>query len=90
MAVDVKASVLYVANYLGSFSAFRLDRLKGNILGRVYLEELGEGSNAVPDRQAESHPHQVVVYKDHVYVVDLGSDLIRPYKARPGFFRFRT
>ena len=71
---------MYVANYGGSFSAFKVDPKDGKILERVYNEEFGPGSNAVPDRQKEAHPHAVNVFKNNIYVTDLGSDKIWHYK----------
>jgi len=40
------------------------------------------GSNVVPDRQADAHAHGAFVYKNFVYVADLGSDKIWHYKVR--------
>ena len=71
---------MYIANYGGSFSAFKVDPKDGKILERVYNEAFGPGSNAVPDRQKEAHPHAVNVFKDNIYVTDLGSDKIWHYK----------
>ena len=71
---------MYVANYGGSFSAFKVDPKDGKILERVYNEAFGPGSNAVPDRQKEAHPHAVNVFMDNIYVTDLGSDKIWHYK----------
>ena len=58
---DSKRNILYVANYGvnsgGSFSAFKIDSKDGTILENIYNEAYGAGSNVVPDRQKDSHPH---------------------------------
>ena len=81
---DSNRNILYVANYGvnsgGSFSAFKIDSKDGTILENIYNEAYGAGSNVVPDRQKDSHPHAVNIFKNNVYVLDLGCDKIWHYK----------
>jgi len=81
LSVNDKENMLYVANYGGSFAAFSLQKESGELLlgQSKYVFKYGEGSNAVPDRQKDSHPHAVYFWRDFVYVVDLGSDKIYHY-----------
>ncbi len=39
-----------------------------------------EGAGPHPDRQDHSHCHQVLFYKDYLYVVDLGTDTLSIYR----------
>ena len=42
-----------------------------------------EGSGPHPDRQDHSHCHHVVFHKDHLYLVDLGTDTVSVYRFDP-------
>jgi 6-phosphogluconolactonase (cycloisomerase 2 family) len=39
-----------------------------------------DGSGPHPDRQDHSYCHHVLFYKDHLYVVDLGTDTVSVYR----------
>jgi 6-phosphogluconolactonase (cycloisomerase 2 family) len=39
-----------------------------------------DGSGPHPDRQDHSYCHHVLFYKDHLYVVDLGTDTLSVYR----------
>ncbi len=39
-----------------------------------------DGSGPHPDRQDHSYCHHVLFYKDHFYVVDLGTDTVSVYR----------
>ncbi len=49
----------------------------------VYLEEYGEGSGVVPDRQNGSHPHGAWLYAAGRFaaVADLGADRLYVYQV---------
>ena len=64
----------------GSFSAFKVDPKDGTILERIYNEPFDAGSNVIPDRQKHAHPHAINIYKNNIYVTDLGSDKIWQYQ----------
>jgi 6-phosphogluconolactonase (cycloisomerase 2 family) len=72
---------LFVANYGGSFATFKISKSEdGSILERIYLEDYGQGSGIVGDRQEYSHAHGISLWNDYVFVIDLGSDKIWHYK----------
>lgn len=81
LACDGDRNLLFVANYGGSFAAFKLDPENGTIGDVVYAEHYGLGSNVVADRQKEAHPHAVNLLGDLVFVTDLGSDKIWRYRV---------
>ena len=64
----------------GSFSAFKIDSKDGKIIERIFNEVFGKGSNVIPERQQNSHPHAVNLYKNYIYVCDLGNDNIWHYQ----------
>ena len=64
----------------GCFSAFKIDSKDGKIIERIFNEVFGKGSNVVPERQENSHPHAVNLYKNNIYVCDLGNDNIWHYQ----------
>ena len=70
-----------MANYSGgSISVFKLNT-DGSIDKKIYDESYPCGSKVDSDRQSGSHPHQVVLFKNFAYVVDLGSDQIFFYRV---------
>ena len=72
--------LLHVSNYGGgSFTSFKVSD-NGEIVGQVYTESYGKGSNVVPDRQEDSHAHGAWGFDTYVYVADLGSDKIWHYR----------
>ena len=79
MALDKTRNVLFVTNYVNSLSAFQLDD-EGKISYEIFNDRYGAGSNVVPDRQGDAHPHGVYLYNDFVFVVDLGTDKIWRYR----------
>ena len=80
MTLDSTRKVLFVTNYVNNLSAFQLDA-DGKIGQELYNEHYGAGSNVVPDRQGDAHPHGVYMYYDFVFVVDLGADKIWRYRV---------
>ena len=80
MTLDSTRKVLFVTNYVNNLSAFQLDA-DGKIGQELYNEHYGAGSNAVPDRQGDAHPHGVYMYNDFAFVVDLGADKIWRYRV---------
>lgn len=85
IALDKVRKVIYVANYTsGSFTVFALEE-NGKIKPEpIYKEKFETGSGVNPERQESSHLHQVCLFKDSVFVVDLGSDRILHYKVQTG------
>ena len=79
LTLDKTRKVLFATNYVNNLSAFQLDD-EGKIGHEILNEAYGVGSNAVPDRQADAHPHGVYMYNDFVFVVDLGADKIWRYR----------
>ena len=79
LTLDKTRKVLFATNYVNNLSAFQLDD-EGKIGHEILNEAYGAGSNAVPDRQADAHPHGVYMYNDFVFVVDLGADKIWRYR----------
>ena len=71
----------------GSFSAFKIDSKDGKIIERIFNEVFGKGSNVVPERQENSHPHAVNLYKNNIYVCDLGNDNIWHYQIEDDSYR---
>ena len=77
---DTARNVVYAANYGGgTWSAFKTD-------ADGVLTDTGAQSYAfdfftgfVPGRQDAPHPHEVVLFKDNIYVMDLGGDRIYHY-----------
>ena len=82
MILDEDNGILHVANYGGgSYVAYAIDKNTGQILEQIFFEDYGEGSNVVPNRQADAHAHMVFFVKQFIYVVDLGSDKIHHYQV---------
>jgi len=76
LLVSREHSRVYTANY-GGGSVSVLGMEEAALLGKtLQLHTYPEGPRDV------SHPHQVVVYGDWVWVVDLGCDRIRHYTSR--------
>jgi len=73
LLVDNEQNMAYAANYGGS--SFTAIALQDGNFGQVVFKDFPEGC-----RDA-SHPHQTVTWKDHVYVVDLGCDMIWHYSV---------
>jgi len=78
LSINDDENALYIANYGGSFTTFNLDTETGKLLS-AQTKPFAAGSNAVPDRQKEAHPHAVYSWREFVYVVDLGADKIYRY-----------
>lgn len=84
LSVNSEKGCLYIANYeSGHFAVAKLKK-DGTLGSGMFIESYEMGSNAVPDRQAESHPHCVCFRGNFVYVVDLGGDKIYHYKHGDG------
>merc|ERR1712038_1965886 len=73
LLVDKEQNMAYAANYGGS--SFTAIALQDGNFGQVVFKDFPEGC-----RDA-SHPHQTVTWRDHVYVVDLGCDMIWRYSV---------
>lgn len=67
----------------GHFAIAKLQQ-DGMLGSGMFIESYDYGSNAIPDRQAEPHPHGVCFRANFVYVVDLGGDRIYHYKHGEG------
>ena len=79
MTLDSTRKVLFVTNYVNNLTAFQLDA-DGKIGHELYNEHYGAGSNAVPDRQGDAHPHGVKLSNDLVFAVDVEADKISRYR----------
>lgn len=75
---------VYIANYeSGHFAVAKLKK-DGTLGSGMFIESYDVGSNGIPERQSESHPHGICKRGDFVYVVDLGGDRIYHYKHSTG------
>lgn len=79
--------LLHIANYgkadnTGTYTAYRVNLLNGEIKEKIFTHSFGDGSNFYPDRQAKSHPHGVAPFKNFIYVADLGADKIWHFKVK--------
>jgi 6-phosphogluconolactonase (cycloisomerase 2 family) len=82
VAVDPEGRTLIVVNYAhGSIAVQRLatDGSLDSSAGGSHVEKLC-GSSVDPDRQEAPHPHQAIFHDGHLFVTDLGADLLREYR----------
>lgn len=82
---DTTNGFLHISDYVsGTYTAYQVDTVTSDIMDLSFTESYGQGSNVVPDRQADSHAHGVFTFNEFVYVLDLGSDKIWHYKVQDG------
>ncbi len=71
LTIDEKRKIIYVANYSsGSFVAFKLEE-DGTIGEKLYKKQYESGSNI----------HHIKIYKDKLYVTNLGKNTIYEYST---------
>jgi 6-phosphogluconolactonase (cycloisomerase 2 family) len=56
-----------------------MENISSNVF--VCLLSMVVGSNVIPSRQADSHPHGAFAFRNFVYVPDLGADKIWHFKV---------
>ncbi|MEM7151411.1 MAG: lactonase family protein [Myxococcota bacterium] len=81
LSVDVAGTMVFTATYAAG-DIFGYPVRPDGSLGAAGVFVHHQGSSVTPERQAASHPHAIVPSPDnrHVYVVDLGMDVIHGYR----------
>lgn len=80
VAVDPGGNIVVIANYTsGQIALWRLSGDGTPLRAPQRIQLTGAGPD--PDRQDAAHPHQVIfdAARGHMFVIDLGADLIREF-----------